>query len=207
MQLFDRLADLADRRSVLRHPFYERWTAGVLTLDELALYAGQYRHAVVALAHAADAAAKAADEPTLHAELEAHAAEEASHIALWDEFLDSVGGDHAAPAAPETEACVVAWSGGAKRTLAENLAALYAIESAQPEIARVKREGLERHYGIETAMYFSLHETLDNDHAAAVRAALEPRVNGSADQLVAEADRVLRGNWLLLDGVERACGR
>ena len=62
-----------ERWNVLEHPFYTRWENGELTHDELARYAGEYRHAVVALARAARTAG-------LHAE------EEAAHISLWDDF-------------------------------------------------------------------------------------------------------------------------
>ena len=52
MDLWSRLADVQSRWNVLGHPFYTRWSRGELTRDELALYAGQYRYAVVALAGA-----------------------------------------------------------------------------------------------------------------------------------------------------------
>src|ERR1051325_9022371 len=44
--------DVLDReiaaRRLLDHPFYQRWTAGTLTLDELREYARQYYHYAVA---------------------------------------------------------------------------------------------------------------------------------------------------------------
>src|SRR5256885_13158406 len=58
MDLWQRLDDVADRWNVLSHPFYQRWSEGELSSSELAFYAGQYAHAVDALAaaprHAAD---------------------------------------------------------------------------------------------------------------------------------------------------------
>ena len=53
MTLFERLADVQERWNVLRHPFYTRWERGGLSTNELAYYAGEYRHAVVALARQA----------------------------------------------------------------------------------------------------------------------------------------------------------
>jgi pyrroloquinoline quinone (PQQ) biosynthesis protein C len=87
--------------------------------------------------------------------------------------------------------------------------ALYAIESAQPEISRAKAEGLREHYGFSAGSgtaYFDLHVERDREHAAEGRALLEPQL-GRADEdaLVAEAERMLRSNWELLDGVERLC--
>ena len=91
---FNRLEGVRARWNVLNHSFYQRWSEGTLSRDELARYAGEYRHVVVALADAAAGAARAAD-PKLRAQLEAHAAEEASHIPLWDGFARAVGGDPA----------------------------------------------------------------------------------------------------------------
>src|SRR3954454_20601179 len=73
---FDRLEDVRARCNVLEHPFYQRWSNGGLTALQLAHYAGEYRHAVGALAAAAASAARAADDG-LRPQLEAHAAEEA----------------------------------------------------------------------------------------------------------------------------------
>ena len=89
--------------------------------------------------------------------------------------------------------------------------ALYAIESAQPAISRVKADGLREHYGFDAGpatAYFDLHAERDVAHAADGRAMLEARLDGAdEDALVAVAERVLRANWTLLDGVERVCGR
>jgi pyrroloquinoline-quinone synthase len=209
VDFWSRLDAVADRNDVLRHPFYTRWSEGALTREELALYSGQYRHAVQALAGAAAGAARAA-EPRLQGQLEAHAAEERSHVALWDQFVDAVGGDRGAAPRSETAACAAAWAGEDERPLLESLIALYAIESAQPAISATKRAGLERFYGIggAGAAYFELHEQLDVEHATAARELIDARLeDADADALIAEAERVLRANWELLDGVERACGR
>src|SRR6266545_4424952 len=54
MDFFERLEEARNRWNVLSHPFYERWESGELGEDELAYYAGEYRHAVVALAETAE---------------------------------------------------------------------------------------------------------------------------------------------------------
>jgi pyrroloquinoline-quinone synthase len=207
VDLWSRLDDVHDRWNVLEHPFYERWSRGELSRDELAHYAGQYRYAVVALAEAADGAARAASAGE-RAELAAHAGEEAAHVALWDEFAGAVGTDGARPAEPETEACARAWAGD-ERDLLGHLVALYAIESAQPAISRVKSDGLRAHYGFAAGpatAYFDLHAERDGEHAAQARELIAARVDGvDEDRLVDEAEAVLRANWVLLDGVERAC--
>jgi pyrroloquinoline-quinone synthase len=202
--LFDRLADAQSRCNVLEHPFYRRWSAGDLTREELSYYAGEYRHAVQALAEAAAAAARAA-EPAVRAQIAEHAAEEAAHVDLWDEFARAVAADLERDPAEETAECAAAWT--AAGDALEGLVVLYAIESAQPAIARTKLDGLVEHYGLDegpATEYFSLHAELDHEHAAQSRALIEERLEGAdEDRLVALAEAALRGNWTLLDGVER----
>jgi pyrroloquinoline-quinone synthase len=209
VDFWTRLEDVRSRWDVLEHPFYVRWSNGELTREELATYAGEYRHAVVALADASASAARTA-EGAERAGLQRHAAEEASHVELWDGFARAVGGDLAAAPAPETRACASAWA-GEERPQLETLVALYAIESGQPAISQTKLAGLREHYGVDAAeatAYFELHSRLDHEHAAAERALIEPRLDGADEErLLAAAESVLRANWELLDGVERAHGR
>jgi pyrroloquinoline-quinone synthase len=206
--LWSRLADVQLRWNVLDHSFYVRWSVGELSARDLALYAGQYRHAVVALACAADGAAHAAGDFLSRAELAAQAGEEAAHVALWDQFAGATGADVPQPPSPETTECAEAWAGEG-RDLLGHLVALYAIESAQPAISQVKAEKLREHYGFAAGpatAYFDLHVERDREHAAAGRAQIAARVDAAdEDALVAEAERVLSANWTLLDGVERLC--
>lgn len=198
---FSRLDDIKARWNVLEHPFYTRWSEGELTADELAVYAGEYRHAVVALADASERVA--AFEPALSA----HAREERAHVDLWDRFAAAAGTEARDPA-PETVACAEAWA-GVGRSLPEHLAALYAIESAQPAISETKATGLRERYGwTEGVEYFDVHATRDHEHAAEERAMLEPLLaDADVEALLAEAESVLAANWELLDGVERLNGR
>jgi pyrroloquinoline-quinone synthase len=191
MDVVARIEAAAARWNVLDHPFYQRWSAGELTHDELAEYAAQYLHAVVALA---DAAADSGNDE--------HAREEREHVALWDAFADACGSVAADPSAETTE-CTSAWTAGADRL--ERLAVLYAIESAQPAISKTKLDGLRGHYGFEDGAateYFEVHAERDHEHAAASRILLEKlATDEDAPRLAARAEAATRGNWRLLDGV------
>ena len=206
MDFWTRLDDVRRRYDVLEHPFYTRWSEGLLLREELALYAGEYRHAVVALAEASDLAAAQAEGEEA-AELAEHAREEHAHVALWDRFAAAAGTEPAEPT-EETRACARDWTGEG-RDLTEQLVALYAIESAQPAISAVKAAGLRDRYGwTEGIEYFDLHAERDHEHAAAERALLEPRLAGADEEaLLKVAETVYSANWRLLDGVERRCGR
>ena len=70
-----------------------------------------------------------------------------AHIALWDGFVEAVGGEVAAAPTAET-AGVRRVPGPPSGDRLSQLVRLYAIESGQPAISRTKREGLAAHYGI-----------------------------------------------------------
>jgi pyrroloquinoline-quinone synthase len=209
--------------SVLEHPFYERWSAGELSGAELACYAGEYRHAVIALAEASQAAAAKAG-PAHAPGLRRHAAEETAHVELWDDFARATGtrpetvdgnGEDAsapAPALAQTQACARAWTEG--ESLLEHLAVLYAIEAGQPQISTTKLEGLTQHYGYSeegpALEYFKVHEQRDVEHAREAGALIEELLaaceepEAQAERMLARAHAALRGNWDLLSGVEAA---
>jgi pyrroloquinoline-quinone synthase len=200
MNVWDRIEQSRERCNVLEHPFYQRWSAGELSGEEIAHYAGQYGHAVRAIAEFSDSLADAAqDQP----ELRAHAREEAAHVALWDGFTTAVGGDVRATPSLETSDCVQAWTEDAG--LVAGLARMFAIESGQPEISRTKLVGLRDHYRVESGAgtrYFELHEHRDVEHAAEGRHLIEELAEASeADAIVTSAESAFAANWRLLDGV------
>jgi pyrroloquinoline-quinone synthase len=201
MDLFERLEQARKRWNVLEHPFYTRWEKGELSPEELGYYAGQYRHAVVALA---ETAAQAADADPQGRE---HADEEAAHVELWDDFARAAGAAPESAPRAETRECAEAWTAGSDGL--EALAILYAIESGQPAISSTKLTGLVEHYGYTpdspATAYFRLHAELDHAHADEARRLIEAHATPEdADRLVAAAEGALAGNWTLLDGVEAA---
>jgi pyrroloquinoline-quinone synthase len=192
MNVIERIDEVRARWNVLGHPFYVRWERGELSRDDLAFYAGEYRHAVVALA---DAAAVGGDGE--------HAAEEAAHIDLWDDFAAALDAPLDREPTSETRDCAAAWR---PADSLEARAVLYAVESGQPAISKTKLTGLVEHYGFtersKGTEYFELHSARDHEHAASSAKALRDAAPEDADRLVAAAEAALEGNWRLLSSVE-----
>jgi pyrroloquinoline-quinone synthase len=200
--MWERIEAARERWNVLEHPFYQRWSAGELSRSELARYSGQYRHATQAIATLSAAVAERAPEGE-RGRLRRHAREEAEHIALWDGFVEAVGGEVGAEPTAETRECVRTWTAGADYL--SQLVRLYAIESGQPPISQTKREGLAAHYGVGDGpgnAYFRVHEQADVEHAADGRSLIGRHLEGAdPDELVAAAEAAFKANWRLLDGV------
>jgi len=192
MNLIERIDEARARWNVLDHPFYLRWERGDLSRDDLAYYAGEYRHAVVGLA----------DAPTTGGDAE-HAAEEAAHIDLWDDFAQAVEAPLDREPSAETRECANAWR---PEDSLDARAVLYAVESGQPAISQTKLTGLVDHYGFTPGSkgteYFELHSARDHEHAAASGEVLRKSAPEDADRLAAAAEAALKANWRLLDGVQ-----
>lgn len=200
--VWERIEASRAEHNVLEHPFYVRWSAGELSSEELARYSGQYRHAAEAIARLCANAADAA--PAGHREeIEVHAAEEEAHVGLWDGFVEAAGGEIGAEPTPETADCVREWT--EPRGYLAALARLFAIESGQPEISRIKREGLASFYDIDGGTgseYFRVHESSDDAHAEESRRLIADAMKpGDEDAIVEAAESAFRANWRLLDGV------
>jgi pyrroloquinoline quinone (PQQ) biosynthesis protein C len=210
------LAEIGHRRdywAAQRHSFHERWSAGRLTPGQLQAYAGEHHHVVVALADVAGRAAAQAEE-MLNEQLTLHWREREREVEEWCHFAAATGWSahsswyYAADPLPETLAGCRVWTGDPERTLAEHLVTIYALETAQSEVACQLLGALLGRYGFgedRSTRYFAQRCRGEAGPAGLIEAALTgllPVADPFA--LVRRAELAYRAYWELLDGIERA---
>lgn len=190
---------LADRR-LLAHPFYRRWEAGGVTMDELADYAAQYRHFEAALpkflARLGAALPPGSARDLVAANLADELGDPVPHIALLERFASALG----APPAPPSVA-MNALLDCYERLLDESssagLAGFVAYESQAAEVAASKADGLRRHYGLsdEGVSFWEHHAEVDAHHGAWLMAALAQDAADTADNDLGSAARAAADAW------------
>ena len=202
-------------KHLLDHPFYQRWTCGTLTAEELRDYAGQYFHYAMAFPTFISAMhANADDIATRQLLLENLIEEERgpeNHPELWLRFCDSLGLDRdsvKAGAPNEATRHLIATMKSLARegALHEGLAALYAYESQIPAVAKAKIDGLAKWYGISgdrDVAFFSVHMEADVNHSQTSREILRDLCDSDAKALEADraASRTLDALYGFLDSV------
>ena len=204
------------RYDLLCHPYYQAWSAGELTRDDLREYAADYYHHVAAFPTYLSALhSRLEDGPLRRAVLRNLCEEEIEgrpHSEMWLDFAEGMGADRDAvrdrvPIA-EIQALIDQFRRVARDgSTAEALAAFYAYESQIPRIAKQKATGLSERYGADkrTAGYFKLHQTADVEHSRVWRELLAEQIASDpqhTDNALASAERIAQMLWQVLDGMQ-----
>ncbi len=211
------LDGLIAEKHLLKHPFYQLWSQGKLTRENLREYAISYYPHVAAFPTYVSGVHSGCEDAALRQELLENLIEEErgedNHPALWRRFAAALGASESDLSAiartPEIAEAIREFRTATRDgSLAEGLAALYAYESQIPEVSRTKREGLASFYGIvdsEATRFFSVHEQADVWHRQVEREALArvadtpPRRREALDAASRCCDALNRA----LDGVMR----
>ena len=206
--------------NLLTHPFYQAWSRGDLTRDDLREYAAEYWHHVSAFPTYLSALHSRLPDAELRREVLRNLSEEEGtdspsarpHSDLWMDFAEGMGATRSAVEShtvqPEMTALLATFRSAMQEpTPAAAFAALYAYESKVPAIAVTKAEGLAAHYDADaaTARYFTLHQTADVAHASVWRELINKEIASTpaaADAALASGERSARALWTALDGVE-----
>jgi pyrroloquinoline-quinone synthase len=202
---------------LLRHPFYQAWSAGELTKEDLKFYAEQYYHQVSEFPTYLTSLHSRLPEGPMRRDVLANAYEEecdgCSHADLWLRFSEGMGGAGSnldeKTAIPEVSNLVNTFRTLAKEApVAAVFGALFAYESQVPKIAAEKRNGLKQHYGADdrACSYFTLHEKADIHHAAVWRKIISVLIEAddrNANLALEGISRAARALWTALNGIER----
>lgn len=201
--LIKRIDEMIEERSLLKHPFYQMWSEGKLSLDSLTGYSKEYYQLVKSVPSFMTPIIEQAPD-SLKSELTSNQEEEIQHIKPWMRFASSLGVDekeleHYA-GLPKTIQAVSQLS-SLMNSFEGGSCAMYAFEKEIPKISQVKLEGLAEFYGISSEQateYFKLHTEADIRHAAAWRKALE-QTSSKKEELFEIAEESISAQNLLLD--------
>lgn len=207
---------------LLCHPFYQAWSAGTLTRDDLRAYAGDYYHHVAAFPTYLAALYSRLEDGHLRRAVVANLADEEGvdgnpaslpHSELWLDFAVGMGATREEVRSGEPVAEVAGLIEHFRRvaregSAAEALAAFYAYESQVPRVAKEKARGLHEMYGADstTRGYFILHTTADVYHSKVWRDQLTKLVaddEEAQERALVAAENTARCLWRALDGIER----
>lgn len=194
--LIKRLDQEIEKRSLLKHPFYQMWSEGKLSMESLQGYAKEYFHLVKAVPNMVERIAAQTENNDVMINLQ----EERTHIEPWVKFAFELGVSR-----EELENYEVSQKtrDSVNRLLKlasnfdEGAAAMYAYEAEIPKISRSKIDGLAKYYNItseDATEYFRIHESVDVKHAAVWRMILaelpssrhEDAFNASISSLVTQ---------------------
>ena len=203
MNLIKQIDKIIEERSLLKHPFYQMWSDGKLTLDSLAGYSKEYFQLVKVVPSFMTPIIEKAPNSVV-GELIENQQEEFTHINLWIKFAGELGIseeklihynglEKTRKAISELSRLMNTYEGGA--------CAMYAFEKEIPKISQTKLDGLKEYYGMsdtESTEYFKLHTEADIRHAASWRNILE-KTSTDSDNLIHIADKSISAQNLLLD--------
>jgi pyrroloquinoline-quinone synthase len=215
------LEERIQQYDLLSHPFYQAWSAGELTRDDLRNYAEDYYPHVEAFPGYLAQLGVRLEEGELRRAVLANMNDEKggedsfgdperSHSELWLDFVEGVGGRRIPKRRPAGEVGkLISWFQrvAGEGTPEEALAAFYAYESQVPRVAQEKNRILRDLYSADekTRNYFTLHATADVYHAQVWRKQLEARVTANpqtAEKALAAAETAAQALWAVLDSFE-----
>jgi pyrroloquinoline-quinone synthase len=217
-EFLNRLDQAINHYDLLRHPFYQAWSLGELTRQDIAEYGGDYYHHVEAFPRALAQFSRRLSNTELRAVVLANLTEEMgsrpcdSHASLWLDFAEGFGvvrPIRTKPSPAITKLMTFFEKIAREGTPEEVLASFYAYESQVPRISKEKVRGLRDFYGADdrTCHYFLVHITADLAHAQSWRAQLTKRIElypKLASIPLASATRAASALWKALDGIENA---
>lgn len=158
------------QNSLLRHPFYIKWSQGKLTKNDLARYSEQYyfieKNLPVFLTKAIKSSKSSCLRQLLTKNLNDESAFPRAHAEIFKGFRNAVGGRVNATISPATRGLVSAQNDSATSSASKALGVLSFYELQSSEVAQSKAQGLLERYKMESSQieFWALHSEIDGLH-------------------------------------------
>ncbi len=212
-----RLEEKIQKRHMLGHTFYLRWQSGQLSREELQGYAKEYYSFEKEFPRFLSAIHSHTEDMTMRKHLLENLSHEEggeeNHPELWLRFAEGMGVSRDDVKnnfrSDETEhLCRVFRKHANSGNPIDGLAALYAYERQQPDIARQKIDGLHAFYNVtdeNTVAFFKAHQHYDVYHAETEIQCLSQLCQTPEDEerAIKVVEETLDALYDFLDGVER----
>ncbi len=203
MDIVKRIDQEIERRSLLKHPFYQMWSEGKLDIELLQGYAKEYFHLVKTVPKMVGRLAAQNESSDIVSNLQ----EEREHIEPWVKFANALGVKR-----QELEQYEVSQKTrdsvnkllDLTSVFDEGVAAMYAYEAEIPKISRTKLDGLAKYYkitGEDATEYQRIHESVDVKHASVWRNILEELPSSRHENVFAASISSLIAQNMILDAV------
>jgi pyrroloquinoline-quinone synthase len=203
--IVQRIDSEIEKRSLLKHSFYQLWSEGKLTIDHLQGYSKEYFQLVKIIPKFVENVAKLTHDSNT---INANALEEAEHVDLWVRFANALGISRSDlinyGGSEKTNEAVDKLMGLSSLTFEEAAAAMYAYEMELPKISRSKIDGLKKFYAMDSEdaiKYFETHEEADVRHAQVWREILQSIPAERQEAIFNAAIKSLQAQNMLLDSV------
>jgi pyrroloquinoline-quinone synthase len=204
--IIQRIDSEIQKYSLLKHPFYEMWSEGKLTIDHLQGYSKEYFQLVKIVPKFVESIA---DKRGNSADIvRKNVSEEAEHIELWLRFATALGLSRNDlinyGGSEKTNAAIGKLMALSNFTFEEAVAAMYAYEMELPKISRSKIDGLKKFYGMDSedgTKYFEVHEEADVRHAQTWREIIQKIPAHKHEAALNAAIESLKAQNMLLDSV------
>jgi len=208
--LIQKIDSEIQRRSLLKHNFYQMWSEGKLGVNHLQGYSKEYFQLVKAVPKFVENISSFTTETSMKKAMDQNLKEEYEHIEPWIRFANAIGVSTSELvnyiAANKTNAAVCDLAQLTMLSLEESAAAMYAYENELPKISRSKIDGLKKFYGINNdtnaVKYFEIHEEADIRHAATWRNIIQQTTPEKEELAFNAAIGSLQAQNKLLDSVQ-----
>lgn len=215
--LRSKLEEKIQQKHLLAHPFYTAWSAGTLTQSSLQGYAKEYYAFEKEFPRFISALHSQCKDPKMRQALLENLIDEErgekNHLELWTKFAEGLGVDWRELSqhffSDETHHLLKVFREAmSSDSLIDGVAALYAYERQQPDVARTKVDGLKCFYGVEeesAVEFFKVHQIYDVYHAETEANLLSQLCLSEVDEerAVESVEKTLSVLYDFLDGVQR----